>query len=124
MQMRPCLSSVSRRRANVATSPSADNPSGSQNPMGACTPSSVSKAALLVFVPRPRLFRLATARAEPTVATATKLAAAVSISTTGAGTDASGEVRYCVGPALCSFWRTPRGTTGVAVSDIVAKMIY
>ena len=36
MAILPCLSSTARRRLNVSTSPSAERPSGSQNPTGAC----------------------------------------------------------------------------------------
>eukprot|EP00438_Fugacium_kawagutii_P012246 Skav216862 [mRNA] locus=scaffold1042:212566:215812:+ [translate_table: standard] len=44
IEMRPCLSSVCLRRLKFSTLPSAVNPAGSQNPTGACTPSSFSKA--------------------------------------------------------------------------------
>ena len=44
MEIRPCFNSTDRRRLKAATSPSAVKPTGSQNPTGACTPSSFSKA--------------------------------------------------------------------------------
>ena len=44
MATRPCLISVSRRRLKISLSPSRVYPTGSQNPTGACTPSSSSKA--------------------------------------------------------------------------------
>ena len=44
MEIRPCFSSVWRRRLKFSTLPSAVNPAGSQNPTGSCTPSSFSKA--------------------------------------------------------------------------------
>ena len=47
IEMRPCFNSTDRRRLNVATSPSAVNPTGSQNPTGAWTPNSFSKAVKL-----------------------------------------------------------------------------
>ena len=45
MEIRPCFNSTDRRRLKVATSPSEVNPTGSQKPTGACTPSSFSKAS-------------------------------------------------------------------------------
>eukprot|EP00438_Fugacium_kawagutii_P028175 Skav233614 [mRNA] locus=scaffold109:237473:243119:- [translate_table: standard] len=44
--MRPCLISTARRRLKVASSLSALSPSGSQNPMGSCTPSSFAGSKL------------------------------------------------------------------------------
>merc|ERR1712203_869440 len=44
MLMRPCFNSVWRRRLKFSILPSFVNPIGSQNPKGACTPSSDSKA--------------------------------------------------------------------------------
>mmetsp|Transcript_15787 Transcript_15787/g.37261 ORF Transcript_15787/g.37261 Transcript_15787/m.37261 type:complete len:145 (+) Transcript_15787:215-649(+) len=42
--MRPCFNSTERLRMKASTSPSLARPRGSQNPTGACTPSSDSKA--------------------------------------------------------------------------------
>merc|ERR550534_2277930 len=44
MLMRPCLTSVARRRLKLSMLPSLDRPKGSQKPTGACTPSSLSNA--------------------------------------------------------------------------------
>ena len=44
MEILPCFNSVWRLRAKFSVLPSAVKPAGSQNPTGACTPSSFSKA--------------------------------------------------------------------------------
>ena len=49
MEILPCLSSTERRRLKTATSPSAVNPAGSQNPTGAWTPSSFSNAVRVTW---------------------------------------------------------------------------
>jgi len=44
MEIRPCFSSVALRRLKASTSPSAVKPTGSQKPVGLCTPNSFSNA--------------------------------------------------------------------------------
>ena len=55
MEMRPCSSSVWRRRAKFVASPSAVKPARSQKPAGACTLRSFSKARSGEAVDRARL---------------------------------------------------------------------